>query len=291
MSENVSNDISIIIFVLNEELHIQRCIDQLRNFTSNLFFVDSSSNDKTKAIIEENGFIVENYVAESFSEKINWAINHLPIKTTWTMRLDADEILTSAFKENILSKLSNLNNNIDGVYVNRRHYFLGKWIKHGGMHPKKALRIWRTKRAQCEKRTIDEHMVCISGLTSDANLDIIDNNLNTISSWTIKHNNLSNFESISNTNMDEMNVNLFGSQPERIRWLRNHIYNRTPLFLAPFAYFIYRYFIRLGFLDGKEGLIWHFLHAFWYRFLVDAKKYEMIVTDTKYKLDVNKMYE
>ncbi|MEO0183439.1 MAG: glycosyltransferase family 2 protein, partial [candidate division WOR-3 bacterium] len=66
-----------------------------------------------------------------------------------------------------------------------------------------------------------------------------------------------------------------GSKTEKKRWLKERIYNRLPLFLRAFLYYIYRYVLKLGFLDGKEGLIFHFLQGFWYRFLVDAKIYEI----------------
>jgi hypothetical protein len=68
---------------------------------------------------------------------------------------------------------------------------------------------------------------------------------------------------------------LSGSPVERKRWFKEKFYLRLPLFSRAFLYFIYRYFLRFGFLDGKEGLIFHFLQGFWYRFLIDAKIYEV----------------
>ncbi|HDM78648.1 MAG TPA: hypothetical protein ENG51_19620 [Deltaproteobacteria bacterium] len=72
-----------------------------------------------------------------------------------------------------------------------------------------------------------------------------------------------------------INPHLLGDPVQRKRWFKENLYLRLPLFIRPFLYFIYRYFFRLGFLDGKEGLIFHFLQGFWYRFLVDAKIYEL----------------
>jgi len=67
----------------------------------------------------------------------------------------------------------------------------------------------------------------------------------------------------------------FGNPIERRRWLREGLYWKLPLFARAFFYWFYRYFLRLGFLDGKEGMIFHFLQGFWFRFLIDAKLFEM----------------
>jgi len=289
----MNNCLSIIVLVRNEEIHISRCLNDIFDLNCDVFVVDSSSDDATKEIVQEYKHKCHyyNFDADTFGEKLNWAIDNLPIKSKWTMRLDADEILTPEFKENIFPELNKLAGNVGGIYINRRHHFMGRWIKYGGMHPKKALRIWRTDGARCETKLLDEQMICDNAETVKINLDIIDDNLNNLTMWIAKHNNYSNREAISNDGMNKIESNFFGSQPERLRWLKTNIYEKTPLFLGPFAYFIYRYFFRLGFLDGKEGLIWHFLHALWYRFLVDAKKYEMSVTNAKYKSDFKNIYK
>ena len=66
----------------------------------------------------------------------------------------------------------------------------------------------------------------------------------------------------------------WGSQEQRTRYLKIK-YANLPLFTRPFLYFLFRFVLKGGFLDGKKGLIWHFLQGFWYRFLVDAKIYEV----------------
>ncbi|MGC8660870.1 MAG: glycosyltransferase family 2 protein, partial [Desulfomonilaceae bacterium] len=168
-----------------------------------------------------------------------------------------------------------------GIYVKRRVYFLGKWIKHGNYYPVWLLRIWRYGKGYCEQRLMDEHIKISEGKTVNFNNDIVDDNKNDISWWTQKHNNYSTREAVDILNIiynfvsyDDITPRFFGNQVQRKRWLK-YIYAKMPLFVRPFLYFVYRYFIKLGFLDGKEGLIFHFLQGFWYRFLVDAKIYEI----------------
>jgi hypothetical protein len=109
--------------------------------------------------------------------------------------------------------------------------------------------------------------------------DIIEENKIDLTEWINRHNRWASDEAVEflseNRGAGEVQGKLFGSPIERKRWLKGRIFYHSPLFIRSFLYFIYRYFLRLGFLDGKEGLIFHFLQGFWFRFLVDAKIYEV----------------
>ena len=273
-----NNNLSIIVLTYNEEIHIKRCLENITDFCSNIYIVDSFSIDKTIEIARKYTDNIFTANVNSFSEKLNWAIDTLPIDTKWSMRLDADEILTEDFKNNIYSELEKLDNNIYGVYIRRQLWFLNRWMKHGDMYPTYSMRIWKTKEVVCENRLLDEHMILKKGKSIKLNYDIVDNPLTSISSWIIKHNKYSDLEMISyfeNKTSDMIETKFFGNQGERKRWLKNMLFYKMPLFLRPFMYFIYRYLIRFGFMDGKEGFIWHILHGFWYRFLVDVKVCEI----------------
>jgi hypothetical protein len=130
---------------------------------------------------------------------------------------------------------------------------------------------------------MDEH-IKINGATKISKIDVIESNYDrqqNITLWTAKHNNYSTREAIElliqKHKLREMDTvaNIFGNKIERKRWLKENLYFRFPLFIRPFFYFTYRYLIKLGFMDGKEGAIFHLLHAFWYRFLVDTKVYQI----------------
>lgn len=156
---------------------------------------------------------------------------------------------------------------------------MGQWIRHGGYYPVHLLRIWRTGHAVIEQRWMDEHTMLTQGTSITFNSDFVDDNLNSLTWWTAKHNDYATREAIDILNRKyhfissgEEETNLTNAkQAETKRWYKDNLYLKLPLFIRAFLYFQYRYWFRLGFLDGKRGLIWHFLQGFWYRFLVDAK--------------------
>jgi hypothetical protein len=130
-----------------------------------------------------------------------------------------------------------------------------------------------------EDRWMDEH-IHVDGRTIESNIDVMEQNYDrqkNIGFWTDKHNCYSTREAVEFLSQKHRLVQIdtigrfWGNKTERKRWLKENFYFWVPLFVRPFLYFIYRYFFKLGFLDGKEGFIFHTLHAFWYRFLVDAK--------------------
>jgi hypothetical protein len=196
------------------------------------------------------------------------------------MRMDADEEIMPDLAEAIRDFLSAPPADVSGVYVRRRVYFMGRWMRHGSYYPTWLLRVFRRGVGRCEVRWMDEHIVLNYGKTIKIKKDIIDKNDNDLTFWTDKHNKYASREVLDivekkrQAQSGALEGSLAGSQASRRRWLKDNIYSRVPLFVRPLLYFLYRYFIRLGFLDGKEGLIFHFLQGFWYRFLVDAKLYE-----------------
>jgi glycosyltransferase involved in cell wall biosynthesis len=274
-------DLTVIILTLNEEKHIARCINSLLPITENILIIDSGSTDATIQIAEKLGarVIVNNWVSYAF--QFNFGIKNNPYATKWLMRMDADEYILPELALEINQKLPNCKENIHGFYIKRRVIFMDKWIKNGDYYPYWLLRIWRNGSGICEESWMDEHIRLEQGETAQMDFDLADHNLNNLTWWTNKHNNYANREVIDLLNI-KYNFNskptvdptLFGSQEQRTRWIKKK-YANFPLFTRPFIYFHYRYFLRMGFLDGIPGMIWHFLQGFWYRFLVDAKIYEV----------------
>ena len=276
----MKDNISVIIITLNEEKHIRRCIDSLLSFTDKIFVVDSGSIDKTIEIAESLGAKVVFNAWVNHSTQINFAIQNNPFKTDWVMRMDADEYVLPELSIEILRNINAVSSEINGIYLKRRVYFMGKWIKFGAYYPIWLLRIWRNGKGVCEERWMDEHITLTEGKSIQFQEDIVDENLNNLTWWTQKHNLYAINEVIDLMNMkynfknfDSVIPKLLGTQEQRKRYLKIK-YASIPLFIRPFLYFLYRYFIRLGFLDGKAGFVWHFLQGFWYRFLIDAKIFE-----------------
>ncbi|MGB4793353.1 MAG: glycosyltransferase family 2 protein [Lactococcus chungangensis] len=279
-------DLTVIILTKNEENNLLKCIESFKGIVKRFVIVDSFSTDGTKKICENlSGIVNLSFYENNFIDhatQLNWGLNNTSINTEWTMRIDADEEITPELVEEIEKKLPNLEENIKGIILKRRVYFMGKWIKHGGKYPELLLRIFRTGFGICEQKIMDEHMVLLEGITTTFNYDIIDNNNKDLDWWTNKHNWYSNKEVLdyqkkvlAENNVDDLiNGNHNNGQATRKRFIKNNGYYKLPLFFRSHIYFIYRYYFRFGFLDGIEGKIYHFLQAYWYRFLVDAKIYE-----------------
>lgn len=274
--------LTVIILTYNEEKHIERSILSVKPFADNIFVIDSFSTDKTVDIASKNGAQVFQNPWVDHATQVNWAIKNCNIITDWIMRLDADEIVTPDLANEINHKLKSLSQDITGINLKRRVYFMGNWVRYGGYYPTWLLRIWRNGHGICEQRIMDEHIKLLQGKCINFRYDFIDENLNGLSWWTEKHNGYATKEAFELLNHiynlqqhDELvTPRIYGSQAERKRWLK-YRYAKMPLFVRPFIYFLYRYIFRLGFLDGRKGLIWHFLQGFWYRFLVDAKIYDI----------------
>lgn len=274
-------DITTIILTYNEELHIRRCLENVCAFSKKVYVIDSPSTDKTVEICNEFPnveVVVHNYPGNQAAQ-FNWALDNVQIDTEWILRLDADEYLLPELIEELQGKMPNLPNNVSGVTFKRRHIFLGRWMKRG-TYPVMILRLFRKGKAVCEQRLMDEHIELLEGENLTFENDFVDHNLNNISWWAQKHVNYSVREAAELldieyriTGNDSSNRNLSKKTLQK-RELKNK-YARQPLFWRSFAYFCYRYFLQLGFLEGKEGFLWHFLQGWWYRALVDAKIYEI----------------
>ncbi len=287
-------DLTVVILTKNEENNLKKCIESFKGIVKRFVIVDSYSTDNTKKLCDElkksvNLDFYENKFID-YATQLNWGIKNTNISTEWTMRMDADEEITDELVEEIKNKLPNIQKDINGIILKRRVYFMGKWIKHGGKYPELLLRIFRTGYGMCEQKLMDEHMILLEGNTEKFDNDIIDNNNKNLDWWTHKHNWYSNREVLdyqnkvkSNYSDDLINDEINKGQAARKRFIKNNGYYKLPMFFRAHLYFIYRYYFRLGFLDGTEGRIYHFLQAYWYRFLVDAKIYECKKFDIKMK--------
>ncbi|NCN53228.1 glycosyltransferase family 2 protein [Candidatus Wolfebacteria bacterium] len=268
--------ISVIILTYNEELNIENCLKSISDWANEIIIVDCFSIDKTLDIVRKYTDRIYQHPFVDYAQQFNWALDNVDIKGEWVMKLDADERIPVELWREIARVLPNVPTEVNGFYIKRRVYFMGKWIKHGGYYPTWILRLWRKGFGRLEQRQMDEHTILSSGKTLKLKNDFFEENKKNLTTWIDKHNKYAarEIDSIMKPLGDLVSPSLSGSPVERKRWFKERFYLRLPLFCRAFLYFIYRYFFRLGFLDGKQGLIFHFLQGCWYRFLVDAKLYE-----------------
>ncbi len=275
-------DISVIILTKDEEIHIRRCIENILPIAKEIFIIDSFSTDKTLDIAKEypNVKILQNKWV-NHATQFNWALENAPIQTKWLLRLDADEYLTEELKDELKDKLPSLPDDITGVIFPLRRVFLGRTIKKG-MPQIKLMRLFQYGKAKSEVRQMDEHIELIEGKPIEFDNEFADNNLNNLSWWSQKHIGYAIREA---TDLLDIEFNLTGegnndknrsiNKQAKAKRIKKHKYAKQPLFWRSFAYFLYRYFLRGGWREGKEGFLWHFLQGWWYRTLVDAKIYEI----------------
>ena len=289
-------DLTVVILTKNEEKNLRKCVESFQGIAKRFVIVDSFSTDATENLcwqlnteLQRQGSSLDFYQNKwiDYATQFNWGLGHTNITTKWTMRIDADEELMEDLSKEINEKLDVLPDAINGVILRRRLIFMGKWIKHGGRYPEMLLRIFRTGKAICEQKIMDEHIILLEGRTTTFQCDLMDNNKKNLEWWTAKHNWYSDREvldyniTFSNTPVQKtlLRNGVSTSQAKRKRIIKNSGYYRLPRFFRAHLYFIYRYYIRVGFLDGPEGRIFHF-----YRFLVDAKMYECEKMGTKIKM-------
>lgn len=276
----MTTDLTAFVLTFNEAKHLPRCLHSLRGVAKRVVVVDCFSTDNTVDLARAAGAEVVQHAWVNHAVQVNWALDNVPIDTQWTMRLDADEVVTPELADALRRELANLPEDASGVTVNRQIHFLGRWIRHGAIYPLRMLRVWRTGHARCENRWMDEHMVVREGRVVHLDTDIADINLNSVTWWTEKHNQYASREAVDlllhkgRGNAAEAAAGL-SLQAKVKRWLKLKVYARLPLGLRALLYFLYRYFLRLGFLDGWQGLAFHVLQGFWYRFLVDVKVAEV----------------
>ena len=276
-------DLSVIILTYNEELHIQRCIENVLPIAKDIFIIDSFSTDRTLEVAKEyaNVHVLQNKWPGNQAAQFNWALNQVSIHTQWVLRLDADEYLLPELVQELQDKLPFLPEDVSGIIFNRRHIFMDKWMKRG-IYPIKLLRVFRYGKGMCEQRLMDEHIQLTEGHAIEFEHDFCDHNLNNLSWFCHKHVNYAIREAID---LLDIELDLTGAaetddhkeiSPQALaKRMKKHKYAKQPLFWRSFAYFCYRYFLKGACLDGKVGFIWTFLQGWWYRTLVDAKVFEI----------------
>lgn len=282
---SLNKKISIIILTYNEQKNVGNCLRSISDLTGEIFIVDSGSTDNTLNVCKQYTDKIYTNKFENYSNQRNWALDNLPINTDWVLNLDADHRISEVLRNNLLNIFSRpIPDEVSGFLISRRTVFMGRWIKHGGHYPAYHCVLFKKGSGRCEDRKYDQHFV-VDGNIQKLEGDIIDIVTESLYTFTQRHNNWSDAEVqqfLSDNSNSEIAPNVFGNPIERKRYLRS-VYNNFPLFVRPFMYFIYRYFLRLGFLDGKEGLIFHFLQGFWFRFLIDAKLFEYLKNNPRNK--------
>lgn len=267
--------ISVVVLTFNAEATIGATLASARRISDDIHVVDSYSTDRTLEIARAAGAGIVQHPFENYGAQRNWAIDTLTLRHEWELHIDADERLS----DGLVAELERLMtdgppDSVAGYYVPRLVHFHGRPLRHGGMYPIYHLRLFRRGRGRCENRKYDQHFF-VDGAAAKLDNPMIDDIRLSLGEWTQRHNRWADAE------VDELlapgeGVIQAGKTGDPVSEKRGQrsFYYRQPLFLRAFLLFLYRYFWKRGFLDGREGLIFYVLQTFWFRFLVDAKLYE-----------------
>lgn len=279
--------VSVLIPAKNEEFNLPACLESLQR-ADEVFVVDSQSTDRSREISEDLGASVIQFKFNgSWPKKKNWSLENLPFRNEWVLIVDCDERITPELWAEIEQKIQNPE--YDGYYLNRRVYFLGKWIRYGGKYPDWNLRLFKHKLGRYENlntedvpntgdNEVHEHVV-LNGKVGYLENDMLHIDFRDIYHWLARHNRYSNWEARVYYNLltgkgddGTIGANLWGDTVQRKRFLKK-IWVKLPF--KPFLRFILFYFIRLGFLDGKPGYIYARLLS-QYEYQIEVKLYELI---------------
>ena len=270
---------SFIVISFNEEIHLPRLLSSIKSLNAATYILDSGSTDNTINIATEFGCTIKTNPFVNHPKQWHEALTTFDIKTPWVICLDADQIVT----DELLVQLQNFKDedfkDVAGIYFNRKNIFKGKWLKHGGYFPIYLLKMFRVGVGYSDLNENMDHRFIVPGKTIIWKTGyIIEENYkeNQISFWINKHNRYSDlvateeWERLQQLRTQTLKPNLFGSPDQKKAFLKS-IWWKMPLYVRPFIYFFHRYFIQLGILDGKQGFVFHFLQAFWFRLVVDIK--------------------
>ena len=280
--------ITVIILTFNEEVNILNCLQSVSKLSNDIVIVDSYSTDRTIEIANSFSVKIFQHPFENYAKQRNWALQNVIISNEWIMNIDADHRVMPEMVDELKHYFENgIPDNVNGFFASRRTMFLNKWIRHGGHFPVYHGIIFRKGKGICEEKEYDQHFL-ISGDTIVLKSNVIDIITDSLTTFIQRHNKWATLEALDamhlesevDSNSKVIKPNKNGNLMEQRRYQRLKYYS-YPIFTRTFIYFIYRFFFKLGFRDGKEGLIFHILQGFWFRFLVDAKIYELKLNEFK----------
>lgn len=226
------------------------------------------------------------FILRGLAEEKNWSLDSLPFRNDWVLIVDCDERITPELWDEIAQVIADPT--FAGYYLNRRVFFLGKWIRHGGKYPDWNLRLFKHQQGRYENlntedipntgdNEVHEHVI-LEGQVGYLKNDMLHIDFRDIYHWLARHNRYSNWEArvyynllTDNSDNGTIGANLFGDSVQRKRFLKK-IWVRLPF--KPLLRFIIFYFIRLGFLDGKPGYTYARLLS-QYEYQIGVKLYEL----------------
>ncbi|MEZ0539266.1 glycosyltransferase family 2 protein [Fibrella arboris] len=265
----MSVPLTILILTLNEEVNLPACLQSVVGWAADVLVLDSGSTDRTVALAEAGGAKVFHRPFDTYAAQRTYAVRQLPIQTEWVLFLDADEYIDAQLKAEIESTLVRPDA-YSGYFINLKFMFMDRWIRHGGYDKCSKLVLFQRSKLVGIERDMDE-LVIVSGTVGTLQHPIIHQDKKTVYFWYTKHARYTRFQVddlLKAADQKSLRWADCHNRRDRKRWVKEQVWGHIPALLRPFLYFGYRYFFQLGILDGKEGFVYHFSHAFLYQFMI-----------------------
>lgn len=276
----MKSNMLIAVLTKDEEANIGRCLSSVVPLGCDVVVVDSGSTDRTVDIAREMGARVEYHEFLSIARQRNWVLSELAKGYDWVLFLDADERLSAALQSEVAELPPPARTGIAGYYLMRHFYFMGRHLRHGGLSGNRVLRLLDPTRSSVVEQTRTLEYAAVKGRVGSLKSPLIHENAKPLSDWIRKHDWYSTreaedeFAGMGTTGPDVTENKLYSL-------INARVVRRIPPLARPFLYFVYNYFLRLGFLDGKPGFIYHFMHDLWYPLLTAAKLEELKQRDVR----------
>jgi glycosyltransferase involved in cell wall biosynthesis len=265
--------VSVLIFVLNEELHLPGCLSALQ-WADDVIVVDSFSTDRTREISEAAGARFVQHPFLSMWEQRNWALEHAGARHEWTLILDADERVPPELARELQEVARAAPNSVAAYRVRRRFHLWGRWLRYSSLYPTWIVRLVRRGRVRYFARGHGEGEE-VDGTVGSLAHDLVDENLGSLEEWFDRQNFYSTKDARYEleTERDRVSIReLFAADPALRRAALKSLAARLPG--RALAYFLYSYVLRGGFLDGRDGLVFCTMRAM-YQHMVAVKKYDL----------------
>jgi glycosyltransferase involved in cell wall biosynthesis len=262
--------VSVFIMTLNEEVNLKRCVESL-SWADDIVVVDSESTDHTQQLARELGCRVVVRKLLNWSEHQNWAIRNVPFRHSWVLNIDADEVVTPDLAEEIRQAVES-NERAVAYRFRRKDFFLGTWLRHASFYPLWLTRLYKPEYISFER--LVNPVTKVAGPVQDLEGHLIHYPFSKgISHWFERHNSYSSFEAqeYRRAAPAELKNVLSADVNERRRALKQ-IFTRMPF--RPVIKFFFLYFAKRGFLDGRAGLYYSIMQAF-YEFMISVKLIEL----------------
>ncbi len=294
MNPKINNKLAITVLLAakNEELNISKCLESLRP-AEKIYVLDSHSSDRTAEISKSFGAeVVQFNYSGGYPKKRQWAMESLDIQTSWILLIDADEVVPDLLWSEI-SECINKKEAADAYMINKGFHFLGKKMKFGGFSFDAVL-LLKAGKGIFEELVDDDvsgfdmevhERIIVNGTISKLRTPIIHEDFKNLEAYISRHNTYSTWKAnvryklhtTGSYGKDTVKPRFLGNSQERHRWM-DRISSLFPF--EQWVVFFYHFIFRLGFLEGRRGLIACQIRSS-YIAQVRAKVYEMKIKQNK----------